>query len=63
MVTNSRIGWFYCLIILWILLALVIPTELFRATDKKKSQEETKTKSNFVLTVKDNLISLNAKDA
>jgi type II secretory pathway component GspD/PulD (secretin) len=63
MVTHSRIGWFYCLIILWIFLALVTPTRLFGAAENKQSQEETKTKTDFVLTIKDNLISLNAKNA
>ncbi len=59
-----KIRWFYRLIlIIWILFALIIPTRLFGEEADKKSKEESKNKTDFVLTIKDNLISLNAKDA
>jgi len=58
---------------LWVLFALIIPAALFGGEADKKSkvvrqgslQEESKSesKADFVLTIKDNLISLSAKDA
>ena len=50
-------------IIILLLLLLIIPVYLFGGTVEKKSKAESKRKADFVLTVKDDLISLSAKDA
>jgi hypothetical protein len=47
----------------FIILILIIPTPLFGEEAQRKSRRKSDTKSDFVLTIEDGLISLDAKDA